>query len=226
MKRIFLATALGMGLLATVSVYAADAPANATAQCKDGTYYTGASHKGACKGHQGVQTWMDKTAAAPASSTTKTDTTKSTTTKSTTAKSPTAATDSTGTPIAKCKDGTTFNGTSHRGACRGHQGVDQWLDQPTAGGAAAAPATKAAPTPVATPAKTTSTETSHTPTPSSQIQAQAGGGPGKVWVNSSSKVYHCQGDQWYGKTKEGSYMTEAQAKAAGNRAAGGKDCGG
>ncbi len=237
MKTIFLATALGIGLLATASVYAADAPANATAQCKDGTYYTGASHKGACKGHQGVQTWMDKTDAAPASSTTKTDTTKSTTTKSTTAKSTAAtstaaATDSTGTPIAKCKDGTTFNGTSHRGACRGHQGVDQWLDQPAAGSAAAAPATKAAPTPVAapapasTPAKTTSTETAHTPTPSSQIQAQAGGGPGKVWVNSSSKVYHCQGDQWYGKTKEGSYMTEAQAKAAGNRAAGGKDCGG
>lgn len=37
---------------------------------------------------------------------------------------------------------------------------------------------------------------------------------GKVWVNLSSGVYH-KGGRWYGKTKNGKFMTEAEAKAAG-----------
>jgi hypothetical protein len=40
---------------------------------------------------------------------------------------------------------------------------------------------------------------------------------GKVWVNMDSKVYH-KGGRWYGKTKSGKFMTEAEAKAAGYKA--------
>ncbi len=42
-----------------------------------------------------------------------------------------------------------------------------------------------------------------------------GGGPGMVWVNTETKVFHSQGDKWYGKTKKGKYMTEADAVKAG-----------
>jgi len=39
---------------------------------------------------------------------------------------------------------------------------------------------------------------------------------GKVWVNLSSGVYHKSG-RWYGKTKNGKFMSEAEAKQSGYR---------
>ena len=46
-----------------------------------------------------------------------------------------------------------------------------------------------------------------------------GGGHGLVWVNSETHVYHKEGSRFYGKTKKGKYMTEAEAAKEGNRAA-------
>lgn len=40
-----------------------------------------------------------------------------------------------------------------------------------------------------------------------------------VWANLNSKIYHYSTDSTYGTTKNGKFMTEADAKAAGFRAA-------
>ncbi len=56
------------------------------------------------------------------------------------------------------------------------------------------------------------------------MQQAPGGGPDQVWVNTTSSVYHCPGDRYYGKTAHGRYMTEAAAKSAGAKGQGGKTC--
>ena len=54
---------------------------------------------------------------------------------------------------------------------------------------------------------------------SAQQQTPPVNGAGMVWVNTDSGVYHKPGTRWYGKTKQGKYMTEADAPKAGYRAA-------
>jgi hypothetical protein len=113
------------------------------------------------------------------------------------------------TVTATCKDGSSFSGKTRSGACRGHGGVQSWDTGGTAPAATAPAPTPSAASPTRPPAATT---------------AAAGGGVGQVWVNTSSKVYHCPSDRYYGKTKQGAYMTEAAAKAAGDRPSQGKVC--
>jgi cytoskeletal protein RodZ len=57
------------------------------------------------------------------------------------------------------------------------------------------------------------------PKPTTQPQAAAASVAHTVWVNTDSGIYHKPGTKWYGKTKQGKYMTEADAKKAGYRPA-------
>jgi hypothetical protein len=129
-----------------------------------------------------------------------------------------------------CKDGSYYMGATKKGACRGHKGVKDWYGETAAPAAAAAPKAAPAATAVAAaPAAAASAPTAAAkPAAKSNFTppatAAAGGGPGQVWVNEGTKVYHCPGDKWYGKTKKGEYMTEAEAKAKGNRPDHGKAC--
>jgi hypothetical protein len=138
----------------------ADAPAGSTGLCKDGTYYSGAEKKGACKGHKGVKDWYG------------------------------------GAPAAK----------------------EATKTEPKAA-AAQTPAAPAAAAPATSPAgakKSAGMAPAATPAP--------GGGPGMVWANDTTKVYHGSGDRWYGKTKQGEYLSEADAKAKGFKPDHGKAC--
>jgi hypothetical protein len=88
---------------------------------------------------------------------------------------------------------------------------------PVAAPAAAAPAAATPAAKVAAPAATKKAA------PAAATPA-AGGGNGKVWVNTKSKVYHCEGSKSYGTTKVGEYMTEADAKTKGFHGVKGQSC--
>ncbi len=148
-----------------------------------------------------------------------------------------------------CKDGTYSMAPSKSGACSGHKGVQTWyaaaVAKPAAPAAAvaakpaaaptpapapksaAAPAPAPAPKPAPAPAPATAVAPAGKAGPAAAVAAKPmapGGGPGMVWVNTDSKVYHCVGTAFYGKTKEGKYMSEADAKASGARASNNKPC--
>jgi hypothetical protein len=54
---------------------------------------------------------------------------------------------------------------------------------------------------------------------STEVAAKTPPQKGMVWVNTDSGIFHKEGDRWYGKTKQGEFMTEADALKKGYREA-------
>jgi hypothetical protein len=74
-------------------------------------------------------------------------------------------------------------------------------------------------TPASPPATSTPSSASPASKPAAPTPPRPANGGGMVWVNSESGVYHKPGSRYYGKTKQGKYMTEADAHKAGYHAA-------
>jgi uncharacterized protein DUF3761 len=173
----------GIGLVFGLTGIAyAQAPAGSTGECKDGTYTTNATKRGACSGHKGVKEWFGTKGTAEEE--------KAPPKAARMTKAEKAAASKAAEPGASPRPAPAAGAASNMGA---------------------APST-------------TMSSSKATNNPAMRTTAAAGGGAGKVWVNSSSNVYHCMNDQWYGKTKQGEYMSEAEAKAKGAHAARGKAC--
>jgi len=201
MRHLALPLAFFAGLLLFVGAGQAQSTGTVTATCKDGTSFTGAKRSGACRGHGGVQSWGSAAESGGLTNPAIEPAPNPTSTKGA------RQAQSTGTVIATCKDGTSFTGAKRSGACRGHGGVQSW-------GAAAEPTT----IPVNAPAEPAA------PAPTNRRAAAPPAGSGQVWVNTDSHVYHCPGTRWFGKTKQGSYMSETQAQAQGAKPDHGKAC--
>lgn len=145
----------------------ANAPANATAQCTDGTYSTAKSQKGACARHGGVKTWWgggdEKTTSAKGTEKAAAPSSGGAAKESGTGSVPKGAT-------GQCTDGSYTRAKTEASACSKHGGVKTWF---AASSSATPPATPSPATPATaatTPAagsKPASTPAPKTPATSS-----------------------------------------------------------
>ena len=215
--------AFGFALAASLAAQAA-APKDATGQCTDGSYTTAKTQARGCLKHGGVKTWFGGAGTASAAATDTTAAAKTSpaanraSSSASTGKAPKNAT-------GQCTDGSYTTAKTQARGCLKHGGVKTWF------GAAASPAASEAAAPAkerASPAPTAAA-TTPAPTPAAAparaaAPAQAPANPSDVWVNTSTKAYHCPGTKYYGTTKHGKYMSEADAKAAGFHPSYGKAC--
>ena len=217
----------------------------ATGVCNDGSENHTATKRGACSRHGGIKQWYGDTR-APAPTRGVSAPALPLPPAPPIARSAPIPRPPTPGATGMCNDGTENHTATTRGACSRHGGLKQWYGTATAAtpGRAALPppAPPARPLPPsAPPARPLPPPAPPAPVigrapppppvmqpvpapPRAPAPPVAGAGNGQVWGNASTKVYHCQGDLWYGATRKGTYMSEASAQAQGMRPSHGRPC--
>jgi hypothetical protein len=128
-----------------------------------------------------------------------------------------AQTPSAQSPTAKCRDGTFSYSATRAGTCSRHGGVAEWL-APSGATARCNDGT------FSTSASRQGACSSHGGVAQWLTRATASAAAARVWVNTSSGVYHCPGSRYYGGTKQGVYLTEVEARSKGYRPAYNRAC--
>ena len=202
----------------------------ATGMCNDGSENHTATKRGACSRHGGVKQWYGDHAGPAPTRGVSAPTMPLPPAPPMTRSAPAPRLPASGA-TGLCNDGTENHTATSRGACSRHGGLKQWYGTATATttGPLPPPAPPARPLPPPVPAigRAPLPPPIVRPTPAPPrmpAPPAATAGNGQVWANASTKVYHCQGDRWYGATKKGAYMSEAVAQAQGMRPSRGRPC--
>ena len=124
---------------------------------------------------------------------------------------------------AQCNDGSYWTGASKQGACSGHKGIKTWYGAPAGSAVSQANTSNAKPA-VSGATNVRPAGSPERPSPTPKEEASGAGQKNQVWVNTATNVYHCPGDRFYGKTKDGKFMSEAAAKKAGAKPDHGNSC--
>ncbi|MGH7513222.1 MAG: signal peptide protein [Gemmatimonadales bacterium] len=212
--------ALGLLLAGSLAAQQAAAPKDATGQCTDSSYTTAKTQARGCLKHGGVKTWFAAAPAAAPAPAASASASTSAPTKSTAGKS-TADQSQPKDATGQCTDGSYTTAKTQARGCLKHGGVKTWFGAEASAAAPAAPA--AQPTPTAPTVVKAAAKPARATAPGT-TPAQAPSNPTDVWVNLSTKAYHCPGTKYYGATKHGKYMSEADAKVAGFHPSYGKAC--